>query len=896
MPVFFLDRLPLPSLRTYTVISVLMVAVSMWYAHQVVLDNRLTEALQNIIAKESQRQGDVPPDVEISPAAHIIFPDTAKLIVINKTGTFDDVSGGRDSEEEVEFGSHVIDVVAVEDENAEGEETVIVTGEDGDEERIEIDADEVEDVGDVVENEVPDETDGDDGVTTLEEKDTGIEDSDLEMEVTIELEPMSHLDQMVDVMMQEHLCVWAIINMGYCLLILLGKLIQVIVFGQLRVSEQQHLKDKFWNFLFHKFIFVFGVMNVQNMHEVVLWSTWFSILGFLHLLAQMCKDRFEYLSFSPTTPKWTHIKVLALLLIILAMCGSLLALSIFVGVHLGLHLFAFMAAECVLLTIRTLYVVIRYAIHLSDLNRDGLWENRSAYIYYTELTMELSALSVDFCHHLHMLLWANIFLSMASLVICMQLRFLYNEIQRRIKRHRNYRRVVSNMEARFAPATAEELEANDDDCAICWDRMMTARKLPCGHYFHNSCLRSWLEHDTSCPTCRKSLNVAPGGSPPDSEDEVERPPQPPPQAARVGLRFRAQREPPGRRINRRNHFFHFDGSRIASWMPSFSVEVTHTTQVLGGPGLAAVNSQLENMAHQVHVMFPHVPVNTIQADLRITRSVELTVDNILEGRIEIPLADVFEPGNQPEGAAGFQPPNPPPPAAAGLFQPPNQPPPAGLFQPLNPPPTGLFQAANPPQTGLFQAANPPPAGLFQPLNPPPEGDVFQPGSPPTPPTDMQSPFDNLPSNILNPEPQPSTSSDSQIADTTYNTDNTETSNGNDGSTESARTSIGGIEVYSSRFSKSPSERESILEERKRTLLQQARRRYIARQKEEQRATEEEEIEEESLASIRHFTKEGEISEDSNHSPEDRVRRRALALEAAERRLQQQNNGSHSHSD
>ena len=56
----------------------------------------------------------------------------------------------------------------------------------------------------------------------------------------------------------------------------------------------QHIKDKFWNFVFYKFIFIFGVMNVQEMEEIVLWCTWFSVLGFLHILAQMCKDRFEY--------------------------------------------------------------------------------------------------------------------------------------------------------------------------------------------------------------------------------------------------------------------------------------------------------------------------------------------------------------------------------------------------------------------------------------------------------------------------------------------------------------------------------------------------------------------------------------------------------------------------
>lgn len=57
------------------------------------------------------------------------------------------------------------------------------------------------------------------------------------------------------------------------------------------------MKDKFWNYLFYKFIFVFGIVNVQYLHEIVLWVTWFSALGFLHLMSQLCKDRFEYVSF-----------------------------------------------------------------------------------------------------------------------------------------------------------------------------------------------------------------------------------------------------------------------------------------------------------------------------------------------------------------------------------------------------------------------------------------------------------------------------------------------------------------------------------------------------------------------------------------------------------------------
>ena len=38
-----------------------------------------------------------------------------------------------------------------------------------------------------------------------------------------------------------------------------------------------------------------------------------------------------------------------------------------------------------------------------DMRQDGLWENRNTYTYYAELVLELAALSVEFLHHVHML-------------------------------------------------------------------------------------------------------------------------------------------------------------------------------------------------------------------------------------------------------------------------------------------------------------------------------------------------------------------------------------------------------------------------------------------------------------------------------------------------------------
>ncbi|XP_070616603.1 E3 ubiquitin-protein ligase AMFR [Erythrolamprus reginae] len=426
-------------------------------------------------------------------------------------------------------------------------------------------------------------------------------------------------------LLSDGLCVWVLVNTACCILMLIAKLIQTIVFGPLRVSERQHLKDKFWNFIFYKFIFIFGVLNVQTVDEVVMWCLWFSGLVFLHLMVQLCKDRFEYLSFSPTTPLNSHIRVLTLLVVMLLSCCGLAVVCGGVGYAHGMHTLSFMAAESLLVTVRTVHVIIRYIIHLWDLNHEGTWESKGTYVYYTDFIMELTLLSLDLMHHIHMLLFGNIWLSMASLVIFMQLRYLFHEVQRRLRRHKNYLRVVGNMEARFAVATPEELASNNDDCAICWDSMQAARKLPCGHLFHNSCLRSWLEQDTSCPTCRMSLNIADNQQAPEGHPRANLDENLPPVAAAEGRPH----------LNQHNHFFHFDGSRIASWLPSFSVEVMHTTNLLGIS--QASNSQLNAMAHQIQEMFPQVPYHLILQDLQLTRSVEITTDNILEGRIQVPF-------------------------------------------------------------------------------------------------------------------------------------------------------------------------------------------------------------------------------------------------------------------
>ncbi|XP_063831041.1 E3 ubiquitin-protein ligase AMFR-like [Ostrinia nubilalis] len=269
-----------------------------------------------------------------------------------------------------------------------------------------------------------------------------------------------------------------VINIAYCALALFGLALQRAVFGRLRVGEAQRLKDKLWNFVFYKFIFVFGVVNVQYMDEVLLWCAWFTAVGFLHLLGQLCKDRFDYLSSSPNTGKWAHARLLALLGGIHVACGALLAAAAAWGLPAGRDTFAFMCAECLLVLTSALHVVARYALQAAGADAAG------PLAYYTHLVFDATSLVVELAHVAHMVVSSNMLVSLASLVLLLQLRHLLHELQARVRRHRLYAALAHHMHANYPMASKEEVEKNQDNCAICWEPMKEARKLPCSHLFH----------------------------------------------------------------------------------------------------------------------------------------------------------------------------------------------------------------------------------------------------------------------------------------------------------------------------------------------------------------------------------------------------------------------------
>jgi autocrine motility factor receptor len=382
------------------------------------------------------------------------------------------------------------------------------------------------------------------------------------------------------------------VNMAACVLLLFALAVTRLVFGELRTQELNAAKDKFWNFVFYKFIFVFGVINVQQTYEVMAWAAWFAILAFLVVMTKISKLRFDHLSFSPNTASFLHFKVLSLLGIVILFSMTLFVTMLRYYSEFNIQTLAFLLAEVTVIMLKSIHVVSRYLIHLYDLHYVGLWEYKGRWLHYNDLVLCSSFLFVNLLHHLHMLLSGNLWLSMASLVICMHIRFLLNELQKQYNKHQTYHRVVFDMEYRYPHVK------NEGECLICWESFSSARQLSCGHCFHGSCLRLWLEQDASCPTCRRKLN----------SDE----PEPTDNAA--------AQEAPVWQINLRS---------ISRWLPSLQVTVNYDLNAQ-----PMNETRLQASVTELMQIFPHISRRALISDLRETGSADLTTDHILDGQLD----------------------------------------------------------------------------------------------------------------------------------------------------------------------------------------------------------------------------------------------------------------------
>ncbi|KAF3004813.1 E3 ubiquitin-protein ligase hrd1 [Curvularia kusanoi] len=147
------------------------------------------------------------------------------------------------------------------------------------------------------------------------------------------------------------------------------------------------------------------------------------------------------------------------------------------------------------------------------------WEEKGRWVFYLDLATDFVKASVY-------LGFFTVLMTFYGIPIHI-MRDLFMSIRSLIKRINDfiqYRNATRDMNTRYPDASESDL-SRENICIVCreemrpWappgaegaepgrrvDERQRPKKLPCGHILHFSCLRSWLERQQVCPTCRRPV-------------------------------------------------------------------------------------------------------------------------------------------------------------------------------------------------------------------------------------------------------------------------------------------------------------------------------------------------------------------------------------------------------
>ncbi|PIN07759.1 E3 ubiquitin ligase [Handroanthus impetiginosus] len=285
-----------------------------------------------------------------------------------------------------------------------------------------------------------------------------------------------------------------LLNMGLVVMCILWQLTKKIFLGSLREAEVERLNEQSWREVM-EILFTITIFRQDFSVTFLAMVTALLLVKSLHWLAQ---KRVEYIETTPSVPRLSHVRIVSFMGFLLLIDSLFLYNSIKYLVETRqASVSLFFSFEYMILAMTTVSTFVKYIFYIGDMLMEGQWENKAVYTFYLELIRDLLHLTLCMCFFLVIFVNYGV-----PLHLIRELYETFRNFKIRVADYLRYRKITSNMNDRFPDATPEELTASDATCIICREEMTVAKKLICGHLFHVHCLRSWLERQNTCPTCR----------------------------------------------------------------------------------------------------------------------------------------------------------------------------------------------------------------------------------------------------------------------------------------------------------------------------------------------------------------------------------------------------------
>ncbi|KAG2128617.1 uncharacterized protein EDB93DRAFT_1184267 [Suillus bovinus] len=322
-------------------------------------------------------------------------------------------------------------------------------------------------------------------------------------------------------------------NFGLLIALLCGQLVRQIFFGALRPQEVERLYDRLWFFVTESLL----AFTIFRDDFDIPFALMFGFLLFVRSFHWLASDRIEWMDQRPFPgpPTLFHIRMTTLFVIL--WCTDLVMFAVAVESTLknGIGGMMMFASEYAILMASAMNTTAKYCVCVIDLRRARQrggenapqWQNKSMWVFYIELVTDFLKLTTYLLFFLLIVAFYGLPLNIIRDVYLTGRSFVT-----RLRALVRYRAATRNMDERYPDASEEEMSAmSDRTCIICREEMFvhgisgnqggdsgsnpaqqssdgpntTPKKLPCGHVFHFYCLRSWLERQQSCPTCRRSV-------------------------------------------------------------------------------------------------------------------------------------------------------------------------------------------------------------------------------------------------------------------------------------------------------------------------------------------------------------------------------------------------------
>ncbi|CAC5394293.1 SYVN1 [Mytilus coruscus] len=284
---------------------------------------------------------------------------------------------------------------------------------------------------------------------------------------------------------------------AFVFVILMGKLMRKVFFGQLRPAEMEHLIERSW----------YAVTET---------------LSSLHT-----EDRIDYMERSPVISLLFHLRAITLITLLGILDLYFINHAYYSTLLKGASVQLVFGFEYAILLTVLFMAFVKYILHTLDAQNENPWENKAVYLLYTELVLGFIKV-VLYMAFMMIMIKVHTFPLFAIRPMYLSLRGFKKALHDVIMS----RRAIRNMNTLYPDATAEELQAGDHTCIICREDMIEfSKKLPCNHIFHTSCLRSWFQRQQTCPTCRMDVLQAPRPqqvpqTPPPQQQQPQQPQMP----------------------------------------------------------------------------------------------------------------------------------------------------------------------------------------------------------------------------------------------------------------------------------------------------------------------------------------------------------------------------------